>query len=89
MWLGRAEYDFPIYEQVFRGVVFVDAGNVTYTWNENLLKTYRVAWGFGVRIRITPIFGPVPLALDFAWPLKSEKGDRTQVVSFSIGRPFF
>ncbi len=32
LWLARAEYGFPLYERILRGIVFVDAGNVTDTW---------------------------------------------------------
>lgn len=87
MWLARLEYGVPVYEPVLRGVVFVDAGNVTDTWTDDLLKTYRVAAGFGIRLKI-PLLGPVPLALDLGWPLRKERGDGTRVLSFFIDRPF-
>ncbi|MHC4858854.1 MAG: BamA/TamA family outer membrane protein, partial [Planctomycetota bacterium] len=88
MWLARAEYDFPIIEQTLRGVLFLDSGNVTPVWDDDLLETYRVSWGFGIRLKLGRIFGPVPLALDFAWPIRREEGDDTQLVTFSISRPF-
>ena len=30
---------------------------------------------------------PTPIAFDFAWPIRDELGDDTQVISFSIDRP--
>lgn len=88
MWLLKAEYGFPLYADVLRGVVFFDSGNVSeghfdgYLWNR-----WRASVGFGFRI-VLPILGPQPLALDFGWPVRKERGDDTQVISFSIDRPF-
>ncbi len=87
MVLLKAEYGFPIYEQFVRGVTFVDSGNVTERWSPRLLETYRVAVGFGVRVKV-PFFGPTPIALDFAWPIQKEKGDGLQVFSFTFDQPF-
>jgi outer membrane protein insertion porin family len=66
-----------------RGVVFCDTGAVQPTI-DNWQDRYRVAPGFGLRITI-PAMGPAPIALDFAFPIVSEKGDREQVFSFFIG----
>ena len=88
MWLLRAEYSFPLYEDILRGVVFSDSGNVSVGhYDDDLWRKWRSSLGFGLRIRI-PFLGPTPIALDFGWPLRKEKGDRTQVISFSIDRPF-
>lgn len=87
LWLARAQYGFPLYDQFLRGVVFVDAGNVADNWSSNLWSKSRIAAGFGVRVKL-PFFGPTPIAFDFAWPLNDELGDDTQVISFSIDRPF-
>ena len=43
--------------------------------------------GFGVRWTI-PFFGPVPLALDFGFPISKDENDDTQVFSFSLGWTF-
>ena len=51
------------------------------------MDTYSVAVGFGIRVRV-PFLGPTPIALDFAWPIQKEKGDRLQVFSFSFDQPF-
>ena len=87
MWLARVEYGIPLYEDYLRAVIFSDAGSVTNSWGKGLLRDSRVSLGFGFRIRI-PFLGPTPLALDFAWPLRDEKGDDLQVFSFTFDRPF-
>ncbi len=87
MVLLKAEYGFPVYEQFVRGVTFVDSGNVTERWSPRLIDTYRIAVGFGFRVRV-PFFGPTPIALDFAWPVRKENGDRQQVFSFTFDQPF-
>ena len=82
--LASAEYMFPITaNDMVRGVVFCDTGAVQPTI-DNWQDRYRVAPGFGLRITI-PAMGPAPIALDFAFPIVSEKGDREQVFSFFIG----
>ena len=82
--LGSAEYMFPITaDDMIRGVVFCDTGTVEPTisdWSNN----YRVAPGFGLRIAV-PAMGPAPIALDFAFPVSWEPGDRFEVFSFFVG----
>jgi outer membrane protein insertion porin family len=82
--LASAEYMFPITaDDMLRAVVFCDTGTVEPTinqWNEN----YRVAPGFGLRIAI-PAMGPAPIALDFAFPVASQKHDTREMFSFFIG----
>ena len=48
------------------------------------VTNYRASAGFGLRW-VVPIMGPVPMNLDFAWPIVKDKNDDTQVFSFSIG----
>ena len=48
------------------------------------IKDYRVTAGFGVRIQV-PMFGPVPIALDFGFPIVKGPHDKTQVFSFWLG----
>jgi len=84
MLLNSAEYLFPITaDDTLRGVVFCDTGTVEPSIN-NWTDKYRVAAGFGVRITI-PAMGPAPIALDFAFPIVKNPGDREQVFSFFIG----
>lgn len=122
-FLTSAEYGFPIYTDLLRGVVFCDAGMVRHSFSsshgldegavsairsglaggtpaqqalarslqfddgDSFFSDARVAIGVGLRLRL-PIFGPVPLALDFGFPIREQDGDDTQVVSFSIRRDF-
>ena len=82
--LASAEYMFPITaDDMIRGVVFCDSGTVEPTihnWNNN----YRVAPGFGLRVCV-PAMGPAPIALDFAFPISWQPGDRFEVFSFFVG----
>ena len=82
--LNSAEYLFPITaDDSLRGVLFCDTGTVEPRIN-NWSDKYRVAPGFGLRITI-PAMGPAPIALDFAFPVSKNSGDREQVFSFFIG----
>jgi len=82
--LGSAQYMFPITaDDMLRAVVFCDAGTVVPTidqWDQD----FRVAPGFGLRI-LVPAMGPAPIALDFAFPVAREPGDRREVFSFFVG----
>ena len=64
-----------------RGVVFADGGTVERTVR---IGTLRSSVGVGVRLTL-PIFGQVPIALDFGFPITKDRTDDTQVVSFSLG----
>ncbi|HYW78201.1 MAG TPA: BamA/TamA family outer membrane protein, partial [Thermoguttaceae bacterium] len=82
--IAKVQYLFPITaDDMLRAVVFCDSGVVQPTisdWRD----TYRIAPGFGLRITM-PAMGPAPIALDFAFPLTTEPGDRTEVFSFFVG----
>lgn len=82
--LGSIEYLFPITaDDMLRGVIFCDSGTVEPSiddWED----TYRAAVGFGLRI-VVPAMGPAPIALDFAFPVSKEDGDREQIFSFFVG----
>ena len=82
--LASAQYLFPITaDDMLRGVVFCDTGTVERRiddWQD----TYRVSPGLGLRIMI-PAMGPAPIALDFAFPIASNSGDREEVFSFFVG----
>jgi len=84
LFLAGAEYNFPIYGKMFRGVVFLDTGTVEEDFG---MTTYRAALGAGLRWTI-PMMGPVPIQLDFAVPLAKDDEDDEQVFSFSIGWTF-
>lgn len=83
-WVSTAELNYPIYEEIVRGVVFVDVGDVE---SDVTLGTIRSDAGVGVRLTI-PFLGKIPLALDFGVPITKATGDKTQYISFSLGIPF-
>ena len=84
MLLASIEYLFPITaDDAIRGVVFCDTGTVEPSI-ENWSDRYRVAPGFGFRI-VVPAMGPAPIALDFAFPVSADPGDRKEVFSFFVG----
>ena len=80
---NSAEMVFPLTaDDMIRGALFIDTGTVEKTlskWEDN----YRVALGFGLRLTI-PMMGPAPIALDFAFPISSGRGDDKQIFSFGM-----
>ena len=48
------------------------------------MDNFRATAGFGVRV-VIPAMGPVPLAFDFAFPIKSQAFDDERVFSFYVG----
>ncbi len=85
--LGSLNYLFPLYEKVLGGVVFIDTGTLSPELDSDQLYDFRVAVGFGIRLKID-FLGPVPFAIDFGFPLVKEANDRTQLISFSLDRNF-
>ena len=82
--LTGAEYSFPLYGKAFRGVTFLDMGTV----EEGLeITKWRAAVGFGLRINVD-FFGPVPIVLDFGFPINKDDHDNTRVFNFSFGASF-
>jgi outer membrane protein assembly complex protein YaeT len=81
-WLNSAEYQIPIRanDQLYM-VAFVDSGTVE---SKIGIQDYRVSAGFGLRITV-PMMGPVPIALDFGFPIVKAPGDQTQIFSFWVG----
>ena len=82
MFLNSIEYQLPIRanDQMFL-VGFVDSGTVESKID---LSNYRVTAGFGFRF-VVPMLGPVPIALDFGFPIVKGPQDQTQVFSFWLG----
>ena len=81
-FLNTIEYQIPILpsDKLFF-VTFLDHGTV----EQNIdIKNYRVTAGFGFRIAV-PMLGPMPIALDFAFPLNKMDGDNQQMFSFYMG----
>ncbi|MEN6406955.1 MAG: BamA/TamA family outer membrane protein [Thermoguttaceae bacterium] len=84
MLLGSVEYMFPITaDDMLRGVVFCDTGTVEPQLDD-WSNRYRVAAGFGLRISV-PAMGPAPIALDFAFPISWQPGDKGELFSFFMG----
>jgi outer membrane protein insertion porin family len=81
-FLNSVEYQVPILasDKLF-GVVFCDTGTVEPTI---AINDYRVAAGFGFRIQV-PMLGPVPIALDFGFPIVRGDGDQEQMFNFWLG----
>lgn len=84
MLVTGAEYNFPLYGEILRGVVFSDMGTVEEEFG---ITGWRVSLGFGARV-IVKWFGPVPMAFDFSIPLAEEDEDDTQIFQFSFGTTF-
>ncbi len=80
--LGTAEYMLPIMaSETVRFVAFTDFGTVERNVS---LENFRVAVGGGLRITV-PQMGPVPIALDWSFPIVKEDTDIRQLFSFYIG----
>jgi outer membrane protein insertion porin family len=77
---GSVEYQIPLVaSDKLYAVVFSDFGTV----EENVeIKDFRASVGAGLRLAI-PMFGPAPLALDWAFPLSKKDSDDKQ--AFFIG----
>ena len=84
MFFAGAEYSFPLVGEKLRGVVFVDTGTVEADFG---FSEYRASVGCGLRMTI-PFMGPVPMALDFGFPILKQSNDETQIFSFSLGWTF-
>ena len=82
-FLNSIEYQIPVVPSDSLYVVgFIDSGTVSQNIS---LKDYRVTAGVGLRISMPQLLGPVPLALDFGFPLNQAPGDKKQVFSFWVG----
>ena len=83
IFLG-GQYQFPLLSSVLDGVFFIDSGTVNDDFG---FEAYRVSVGLGIRLYI-PQLGPTPMAFDFAFPLRKQDNDETEVFSFSAELPF-
>ncbi len=82
--LTGAEYSFPLYGKTFRGVTFLDMGTVE---RDVTISSWRAAVGFGLRINVD-FFGPVPIVLDFGFPIAKDDEDNTRIFNFAFGASF-
>ena len=62
-------------------VAFSDFGTVD---QDVSVDKFRASAGFGVRV-VIPAMGPVPLAFDFAFPIRAEAEDDERIFSFYVG----
>jgi outer membrane protein insertion porin family len=83
-FFAGAEIEQPLYEDIFSGVIFVDAGTVTF---DPGLDDLRVSVGFGIRFHV-PALSPAPLAFDFGFPILSQDSDEKRLFTFTIDLPF-
>jgi outer membrane protein assembly complex protein YaeT len=83
MLLNSLEYQIPVRanDQIYF-VTFVDTGTVSE--RADRIDDYRVSVGFGVRF-VVPMLGPVPIALDFGFPVVRGPNDLQQVFNFFMG----
>ena len=81
-WLSTIEYQLPLTaNERISFVAFLDYGTVNdqVEWGD-----YRAAIGVGLRLKI-PGMGPLPIALDFGFPIQKQPQDIKQVFSFYVG----
>ncbi|MFG0285490.1 MAG: outer membrane protein assembly factor BamA [Phycisphaerales bacterium JB039] len=78
------EVQQPLFSENFAVALFVDTGTVE---EEVTFDNYRVSVGFGFRIYI-PQLSPVPLALDFGFPILKEDTDEERLFTFTADIPF-
>ncbi len=81
-FLNTLEYQIPLVaNEKLRFVTFVDHGTV----DRNIsLENYRVSVGVGLRLQVAA-FGPLPIALDFGFPVVRGRDDQKQIFSFYVG----
>jgi outer membrane protein assembly factor BamA len=81
-FLNSIEYQVPVRtsDDIFL-VPFVDNGTVEQMVE---IKDYRVSAGFGVRFEV-PMLGPLPIALDFAFPLTKGSAAPEYPLHFYVG----
>lgn len=85
LFLTGGEYSFPLYGKEFRGVLFCDMGTVS---NDFSLDSWRISVGFGLRVQLNFLFGPIPLVFDFGFPLNPGDHETTQIFQFAAGASF-
>ena len=83
-YTGTLEVNFPVYENMLRGVVFSDFGDVE---SDVKLGSFRSSLGVGIRFSL-PFLGQTPIAIDFAVPISKATHDQKQLISFSLGGNF-
>lgn len=80
--LGSIQYQLPITaDEMFSVVAFTDFGTVE---DRASFDDFRISVGGGIRLQI-PAMGPVPMAFDWAVPLRQLDSDEEQLFAFYVG----
>lgn len=81
---ANLEYSFPlpIEEEVFRALLFLDTANLASDIESFRTDEFRVAAGFGLRIKPMPSF---VISLSFGYPLRYEPEDQRRTFNFTLG----
>jgi outer membrane protein insertion porin family len=81
-FLNTVEYQLPLMaNERISFVAFCDHGTVERGVR---ITDYRVSLGVGMRLKV-PALGPLPIALDFGFPVVRGPQDQKQVFSFYLG----
>ena len=80
IFLAKSEVSVPLAGENLAGLFFIDSGAIDS-------GGYRIAIGSGLEVGI-PLFGSVPIRVEFAVPIMKNDDDDTRVVSFSAGMLF-
>jgi len=78
IFVANAEVTVPFIGENVSLLFFVDSGTVN-------TGPYRVSAGGGLQITVPQFFGPVPIRLTFAEPLRKDDYDETQLFNFFMG----
>lgn len=84
LMLLNTEYLVPLYKDIVRMAVFVDAGKADESLSDFNFDRFRMSGGLGLRLSI-PFLGQSTISIDYGVPIMKEEGDETQGFSFNFG----
>jgi outer membrane protein assembly factor BamA len=84
LMVANTEYLVPIYKEIVRAAVFIDAGKADETVHDINFDKFRLSTGAGLRLSI-PFLGRSTIAIDYGIPVIKRAGDRLQAISFNFG----
>jgi outer membrane protein insertion porin family len=82
--LMTTEYLVPLYKDIIRAAVFVDAGKADESVEDINFYNFRMSTGVGLRLCI-PFLGRSTISIDYGVPVIKRSGDDTQAFSFNFG----
>lgn len=85
---GSLEYTFPLVEDLLRGLVFTDFGNLDKTLETLAFQRYRLTVGGGVLLNVNLFGQQIPISLTWGEAVASEEEDRERLFLFDIGTSF-